>query len=397
MAEPCHSTAFREGGLPPLRPINPEFEAQRAVDAIIVKLSARCNLACDYCYWFRDDSVLGASRLMAPLTVEKLLFRLREHIVSHVLSDFTIVLHGGEPLLFPKARFFRLCERLRQLEAESGCTLHICLTTNGVLLDDDWAVILAYFRVSCTVSIDGPPELHDRHRPDLRGRETHPRVLEGIACLRAVGLEPGILAVADPFQDPAALLDYFVTELGVSELDVLIPDAVYGDAPPPIADFLIGLFDHWHDHLADSGLRVRFIDAVIRGLAGLRSGVESIGYGPVTAATITSDGGIEAHDVCRIAGGVASELGLATHPLDAIRDDPSWRRIFAASLELPDECLSCAWRHACGGGHIASRWSAERDFANPSVYCSDLKRFFFHVWHKIAPDLVYVAVEPTDA
>jgi uncharacterized protein len=48
---------------------------------------------------------------------------------------------------------------------------------------------------------------------------------------------------------------------------------------------------------------------------------------------------------------------------------------------------------ACGGGHLAQRWSAERRFDNPSVYCESWKRIFAHIWERIAPTLT-VEVAP---
>jgi uncharacterized protein len=333
---------------------------------------------------------------MTPAIATALVDRVREHIKQHRLTTFTVVLHGGEPLLFGKSGMWRLCEALQQVGKLTRCRLRLCVTTNGVLLDEDWALIFAGFDVAVTLSIDGPPALHDERRPDLRGRPTHARVLEALAHLRATGREPGILCVVDPVQDPAALLDYFVDDLSVFDLDLLIPDATHEDHVPSIALFLIGLFDHWHDHAASRGVRVRFLDAVIRGLAGRWSGVESIGYGPVGAVTVTTDGQIEAHDVCRIAGNdvVSSTLNVRNDDLDAVRGEPAWKAIWTASLDLPALCQACEWRHACGGGHIASRWSQARGFDNPSVYCADLKLFFSHVWTRIAPDLVYVVEEP---
>ena len=48
-----------------------------------------------------------------------------------------------------------------------------------------------------------------------------------------------------------------------------------------------------------------------------------------------------------------------------------------------------------GGGHLAQRWSSERRFDNPSVYCESWKRIFAHIWERIAPTLtVEVASAP---
>lgn len=379
----------RAAGLPSRHPVRPEVENLRPIDALVVKLAARCNMACSYCYWFRDPSVMALPKRMTEDVAARLVDRLREHILRHRLDRFTLVLHGGEPLLFGKAPFLRLGLAVEALAAETGCDVRLCITTNGLLIDEDWVLLFIRFRVAVTLSLDGPADLHDRVRFDLRGRPTHARTVAALDRMRALGQEPGILAVADPSGDPGALLDHFVTELGLMELDVLIPDATADDAPAPIAPFFIGLFDHWWNTYAEAGVRIRLFDAIIAGLVGASSGVESIGYGPVRAATISSDGAIEAHDVCRITGLAGAGLNLAVDAIDDIRATEAWRAILDASLDLAPACRTCPWAQVCGGGHIASRWSRDNGFANASVYCSDLKAIISHVWARVSPDLEF--------
>jgi uncharacterized protein len=390
---------LRHGGLPPLRDLHRVFEQSAPVSALIVKVAARCNLACNYCYWFRDATVMAAAKRMPKVVVNALLERCREQVREHALEAFTVILHGGEPLLFPKPDMFALCQGLRAIEQETGCAMRLQLTTNGVLIDPDWALLFRKFRVSVTVSLDGPPEVHDRHRPDLGGRPTYAKVVQGIEHLRSIGIEPGLLCVADPSQDPRRFIAHMCDGLGFRDLDVLIPDATHEDGPQRVAPFLSELFDSWFDDYLPRDVHLRLFEAAIRGLAGHSSGIESIGYGPVTGVTITTDGQIEAHDVCRIAGNgsTASQLNVLTHPIDAVRKDALWRELWHASLNLAEPCRVCPWRHACGGGHIASRWSTTRRFDNPSAYCAELQEFLGHVWSRIAPSLIYVAEEEKDA
>ncbi|WP_443749956.1 radical SAM protein [Asticcacaulis solisilvae] len=392
-AMPVHG--IRPAGLPARHPVSPEIEALRPIDAVVVKLAARCNMACSYCYWFRDPSVMALPKRMGEDVAAQLIARLREHILDHRLDRFVLVLHGGEPLLFGKAAFLRLGLAAEALAAETGCDIRLCITTNGLLIDEDWVLLFIRFRVAVTLSLDGPAEQHDRVRFDLRGRPTHARTVAALEQLRVFGQEPGILAVADPAGDPDALLDHFVAELGLRELDVLIPDATADDTPPSIAPFFIGLFDRWWNAYATAGVRIRLFDAIIAGLVGASSGVESIGYGPVRAATISSDGAIEAHDVCRITGRTGAGLNLATDALDDIRATEPWRAIFDASLDLAPACRECPWARVCGGGHIASRWSSRNGFANPSVYCADLKALISHIWARIGPDLEFTTLQST--
>lgn len=80
--------------------------------------------------------------------------------------------------------------------------MDVSLTTNGVLVDEEWAALLGYLQVSITVSLDGPASVHDRVRPDLLGNPTHARALAGLDWLRGTGVRVGLLAVCDPSSDP---------------------------------------------------------------------------------------------------------------------------------------------------------------------------------------------------
>ena len=160
------------------------------IDTLIVKVAARCNMACTYCYWFRDLEVFERPPRMPEEVEAAFLSRLRSHLERHEIPKMTVVLHGGEPLLFGKHRFAVMCRDLRSIEADTNTPMSVCVTTNGILVDDEWAAVFRAFGVSVTVSIDGPAAVHDRHRPDLGGRPTHQRVIDGIAKLRGSASNP---------------------------------------------------------------------------------------------------------------------------------------------------------------------------------------------------------------
>jgi uncharacterized protein len=348
-------------------------------------------LGCTYCYWFRDASVYEMPARMTEEVEEAFLRRLEDHLDRYQIPTMGLGLHGGEPLMFGKRRFDRLLRRLRNIEAAKKTKLSINVTTNGVLVDAEWAAMFQHYGVAVGVSIDGPPAVHDARRVDLLGRPSHVQVIEGLCHLVRQGLEPGVLAVCDPHSDPAELMAYFVDVLGVKSFDVLVPDARHGDDPASIATYYIALFDLWFDHYAGRGVRVRWLEAAVRGLLGGWSGVDSIGYGPITIITLLTDGSIQVQDVCRIAGdgSIVSPVNVLTHDLEDIHDDPLWREVWDASIKLAEPCHGCEWLHACGGGHIASRWSEDRRFDNPSVYCDDFKAILSHFWKRVESTLYY--------
>lgn len=245
-----------------------------------------------------------------------------------------------------------------------------------------------------TISIDGPKEVHDRSRVDFSGHGTFNKVIAAITSLRKAGIEPGILSVCQPSSDPKAVVSLLADDLGFKGFDILIPDATHRDRPQSISAFYRGLFDLWFDTYEARGVRIRILDNILLGLLGGFSESESVGYGPIRRLTILTDGSMETLDVLRIVrqGFTASDLNISSHALQEVEFDPLWQEVLSRSLLLASECRECAYMTACGGGHIATRWSDESRFDNPSVYCADLKDIFSHAWRRVVPHLQLVPV-----
>jgi uncharacterized protein len=365
------------------------LEAPQTFTFVLIKLASRCNIKCTYCYWFRDAEVYNKPAVLTRESEDAFCARLEEHIREFKLERFLLVFHGGEPLLFPKRRFDAFLRKLRDVEQRTGCAIERGVTTNAILVDEEWVELFKTHNVSVTVSVDGPPEINDKVRVDFKGRGTLAQTLSGIDCLRKGGIEPALISVCNPATDPERVLAYLVDELAVPQFDILPPDATHTDNPPPIADYFIRLFDVWYDKYAGRGVRIATLDAMIRGLVGQLSLSDTIGLGPVETVTLMADGSLEPLDVLRIAGdgSTASKINVRSNAIKEVRDDPVWREAYEASTHLCDTCLKCEYLDACGGGHLAQRWSAERRFDNPSVYCDSWKRIFGHIWQRIAPTL----------
>jgi len=361
-----------------------------------VKLATRCNISCRYCYWFRDGSVNDKPPVLTEAAEAALLLRLEEHIRKGRLHDFTILFHGGEPLLFGKARFVGLMDELERVAHATRCSISASITTNGILVDEEWARVFRYYGISVALSIDGPAPIHDANRIDAKGLGTHARVLRGLTHLRQRGLEPAVLAVCDPESDPEGVCEYFVENLGVRRLDIMIPDATHEDTPLPVAPYYRKLFDLWYERYAPQGISIRFVESVVKALLGFSSGIEAVGYGPIQLVTVLTDGALEPLDVLRIAGEGSTHTGYSvlTDDLESVSKSAVWREAYEASIELSDVCMACQYRVPCGGGYLPHRWSDANRFNNPSVYCNDLKQIFGHAWDRISGE-IDVRVEST--
>lgn len=356
---------------------------------LLLKVATRCNIDCTYCYWFRDATVYKKPKKLTEEAERVLLVKLSEHIRRHNLTEFYILLHGGEPLLFGKDRLRNFCSSVTSVAQQTSCKIHLSLTTNGTLIDEEWAAILLESNVDVTLSIDGPTEIHDKHRLDFKGIGTLTAVETGLQCLRSAGISPGVLAVCDPQTDPRKVLDYFVRDLGLKKFDILIPDSTHEDSPLSIERYFKELFDAWYPSLAMEGIDIRYLRSMMKGLLGGVSKVESIGYGPINTVCMLTDGSLEPLDVLRIIGdgATATSINIFDHSFEDMKNCPVWKAAYDASMRPCETCLSCDYVQACGGGFLPHRYSKDQGYDNPSVYCHDIQGVLLHIWQRIAPEV----------
>ncbi|MEI6501631.1 MAG: radical SAM protein, partial [Armatimonadota bacterium] len=157
-----------------------------------------CNLACRYCF-YRPALGLYPQTPHPRMSVEVL----RAVVGQYMAMAWTEGPHaqpaafcwqGGEPTLMG-VDFYRTVIALQKKHGHSGQVVANSLQTNGVLIDDEWARLLARYRFLIGVSLDGPPEVHDHYRVNRGGEGTLARVLRGLKTLQRNGVESNALCL----------------------------------------------------------------------------------------------------------------------------------------------------------------------------------------------------------
>jgi uncharacterized protein len=361
--------------------LKPVLLPGQPISQLLIKVASRCNIDCSYCYWFRDAAVYKKPKLMSIEVLQQLLRRIEEHVVQHCFTEFPLVLHGGEPLLWGVENFHRIAEGCEAIMARTGCDIPIAVTTNGILIDEAWLQCFEAHDISVAISIDGPEHIHDIHRRTFGGTGTHAAVVRAARKLVGRNINVSALAVCNPAYDPKEYVDFFAA-CGISRYDIMIPDATLGERPPHIASFYKGLFDLWLDANRHApAVSIRIVTDMVSALLGNDAPTEGVGYKPVELCTVMTDGSVEAHDVLRIAGDGMTQSGfnLFEHAIDDVRNEPLWKEAREASINLCDKCRSCKFMNACGGGYLPHRFSKEKRYDNPSAYCDDLYATFEHI------------------
>src|SRR5260221_12274848 len=85
------------------------------IDTILLKVASRCNINCSYCYVFNmgDDNWSRLQKRISTETIDAFSASLKR-LATYQDSIFSIVLHGGAPLLLCTQGLEYLIRSLRQ-------------------------------------------------------------------------------------------------------------------------------------------------------------------------------------------------------------------------------------------------------------------------------------------
>lgn len=156
---------------------------------IVFKVTHACNLACRYCYaWGKKSKIALPSILKATIKS-----------AVHLDADTVhFIWHGGEPLLAGVDFFSEACILQQQIAEGSGKRFINSLQTNGILIQSDFIDLFKHNEFNVGVSLDGPPQLHNKNRFSSKGEGSYCQSLRGYQALTRAGVRTGIISVVDP-------------------------------------------------------------------------------------------------------------------------------------------------------------------------------------------------------
>lgn len=323
--------------------------------------------------------------------------QIQQHRMSAAHTGVRIILHGGEPLLFGKARFIHLAETFAKVLVDDYT---ICMQTNGLLLDEEWVSLLDKLDIQVGLSLDGPQSDHDRNRVDHRGDGSHKRVEGALRLLQssAAGMRifGGTISVISLECPPERLYSY-LRGLGVKQLNLLLPEANIERPPAPGAAgmcdysaYLTCFFDLWMAE-NDPDVRIGFFETAIRLLLGHPLADDFWGVQPVRIAVVETDGSLEPVDALKTCADGFTKLGLNVlhDPVERLVQTGLMQAQLEPEQHLCQTCQQCEWKDVCGGGALAHRFHPQNQFDNPSVYCLEIQDFLSHARAKLAAHAAY--------
>jgi len=320
--------------------------------------------------------------------------RIRRHAVNYGVRRVHIILHGGEPLLLGPKRTRVWVTKVREV-LYPDVIATFSMQSNGTLINDEWIDALADLEVGIGLSIDGPKHVNDRYRVYHDGRGSFDDVVAAIRRLqmhhRGREIFGTVMAVVDVNTDPEEVFDLWM-ELNIPGFDLSLPHSNHLHPPPrgrySYGDWLIRFFDLWFDR-NDPRLRIRFFENILRMIFGCPISADNIGGRPVGVIVVETDGGIEPTDAfkCCEEGITKLNMNVRDNDFDEIFLLPMVRTLQQGRPRLCDTCQACDRVDVCGGGYMPHRFSGQRNFDNPSVYCADLYDLIGHIRGRVIESL----------
>jgi uncharacterized protein len=360
----------------------------KRIDNLVVKIAERCNLGCHYCYLYEhgDQTYQHRPKFMSEEIFDATLDVVGRWCDASPGRQMGLTFHGGEPTLIGPERFERLAHHASDKLGSRLSSLR--MQTNGTLINQRWIQTLCRTRVHASVSIDGPPDVHDRDRVDRAGRGSYQAVVRGIRLLQDAGLSPGALAVVMPGQDGGRVYRH-LRALGFTSIDMLLPDVThdsrnlwYGNCGSlPVAQYLIPAFDAWFDE-DDPKVTLRIFYGLLRRMLGGPLMSDTFGNPILSYLIIETDGSIQPNDALRSCqnGITLTDANVREQGFEALhRTAPLAHQLLTDGLPLSDTCRNCAEVAVCGGGYAPHRYAQRNGFDNPSVWCADIMELLSHM------------------
>lgn len=151
---------------------------------LVLNISNDCNLRCRYCYAHGGSYLSERSNMP-----ESVALKIMDSFFSMFEKIDRIQLFGGEPLM--NVAVIKLVAKYIR---EHGKDTRIGIVTNGTLIDDEIASLIAEYDINVTLSIDHS-KMQDILRPYANNEGTYEKILQNMHLLKRVSSQPSQLEV----------------------------------------------------------------------------------------------------------------------------------------------------------------------------------------------------------
>jgi uncharacterized protein len=299
-------------------------------------------------------------------------------------ENLSIVWHAGEPLALPVSYYTEAFKAIAALPV-AGTRITHSMQSNGMLLNDAWAMFIKEQGINLGLSIDGPAFIHDAHRKTRRGTGTHALVMRGAETLRRHDIDFHAIAVIteQALDHPAAIFNFF-HENGIRRVGFNIEEIEGANQSSTLRDGAIDkrireFFHTMYELQKNSGgaVKIREFDRAYQAIAQaapLAGGNNQVT--PFSIISVDCEGNLSTFSPELL--GLQSETygdfsfgNVMTDGLARMSKDDKFKRVckdIRAGVRL---CArTCEYYAFCGGGAPSNKYFENGTFASTeTMYC----------------------------
>ena len=351
------------------------------LNLLIKPASSLCNMRCDYCFYrdVADHRQQPSYGIMSPEVTEAMV----KNVFLHGDSSVSFTFQGGEPTLAGTAYFERFHD-LVDTYNKKKLPVSYSMQTNGLVLPEQMAALLAKHRYLLGVSLDGMDKLHDTLRHDAVGAPTAKRVNETLQLLDRYGVEYNILCVVTKqiAEKGAEVYKYFrgrklkflqfipyVPEFGAEEEvhSFTLDNGSY-------AGFLSAVFRLYHrDYFRGEYVSIRQFDNFVRIAAGQPPECCGMGGRCFANLVVEADGSVYPCDFYVLD---KWRMGNITKdPIPELLKSRAAEAFVKESFAVDAACKNCKYLPVCRGGCRRHREAPDGQLGL-NRYCQAYRAFF---------------------
>lgn len=337
---------------------------------LTLHLTSRCNMRCTYCYEAED----GYAQKDMPL--ETALAAIHQQESAHNIG---VIFFGGEPLL----RKDLIADIIEQTLGTDTQAYHYKVTTNGLLLDEEFFDFSDRTGLQIALSHDGQATSHDRYRHAAAGGGTFAALQPKLELLLARRPYAPVLLVVNPDTASAYYNNVrWLHEQGVKYVIAsLNHHAPWTDADlfvlrqqyEKLYDWIFALY-RAEDRFYFSPLEKIIGERILGGDYGCcQAGIRQISVAP--------DGTF--YPCVQFVGRREYAIGNAFAGLDTVRRDA----LYQQNLSMPKECAGCALHGRCHNRCACLNLQCTGDLTRPPAILCEYERMLFPLADRLAAQL----------
>lgn len=139
----------------------------------------RCNLKCKYCFAKSGETYKGKNKEFKRETI-RYIFDFLENILNSEMSDIRLEFVSGGETFLNKNLYKDIMTYTKDVAESKSLNMKVFTLTNGTTMDEDILQYVFDNNIFLGISIDGPKDIHNFHRPFHNNKNSYDVVINNI-------------------------------------------------------------------------------------------------------------------------------------------------------------------------------------------------------------------------